>query len=285
MNLRHMRESSAPNTTASPALTVRRPRFDLRELPRHWLGGKPVPTHLANSLSALFPAGERFFIRSVRRYADRVSPELRRRVLEFAGQEASHQRVHQEWLTQLTAQGYDIDTFLAWYERMAYEVIEPKVPEILRLSTTAALEHLTATLGARALSNPNLHEHAAAPMATLLRWHAAEEVEHKAVAYDVLMDVDDRWVVRAAGLTIGMTVILWFWRRGFQHLMAQEAPLTALERAERLRALATFMTGDGPMLVAQVLRFLEPGFHPNQIQDAHLAEEFFATFELPGIAA
>ena len=55
-------------------------------------------THFFNALSLLFPAGERFFMDSVRNYRDRIDdPVLKKQVLGFIGQEAMHTREHIEY--------------------------------------------------------------------------------------------------------------------------------------------------------------------------------------------
>jgi predicted metal-dependent hydrolase len=55
-------------------------------------------THFFNALSLLFPAGERFFMDSVRNYRDQIDdPVLKKQVLGFIGQEAMHTREHVEY--------------------------------------------------------------------------------------------------------------------------------------------------------------------------------------------
>src|SRR5262249_40250823 len=53
-----------------PRPTPRNPKFQFgTEVPKNWLGGNAFATHLANSLNLVFPAGERSFVRSVRKYS------------------------------------------------------------------------------------------------------------------------------------------------------------------------------------------------------------------------
>lgn len=252
---------------------VRRPTFDFSAVPRWWWGGDPAATHLANGLCFVFPAGERFFIRSVRHFEEALTdPALRARVRAFYGQEAQHQRAHREVFARLEAQGFEIKSFLDWYEETGYRVIEPRTPPVMRLATTVALEHFTAVFGAWALTDPALD--AAHPaMAALLRWHAAEEIEHKSVAFDVLRAVDGRYRVRLAGFLLAVSVLVYFWAVGTRHLLRQEASESKKAKDVRgLRALgqASRFAGQGG-LVPAVLRFLKPGFHPDQTADAHLA--------------
>ena len=57
----------------------RAPDLDLdTRIPRHWFGGNALATHIVNGVNLLFPAGEQFFVRSVRRYLDAVEGEQNR---------------------------------------------------------------------------------------------------------------------------------------------------------------------------------------------------------------
>jgi len=84
------------------ALTVRRLLVDLETpVPRHWNGGDAFRTAFFNALSFSFPAGEQFFIDSMRRALSDAPAELQARfddeVRGFIGQEATHRRIHQRF--------------------------------------------------------------------------------------------------------------------------------------------------------------------------------------------
>ena len=63
---------SRSNKRAAPVTVipeVRQPDFDLADdVPKYWWGNDPARTLLLAAMSASFPAGERFFIDSVRTY-------------------------------------------------------------------------------------------------------------------------------------------------------------------------------------------------------------------------
>lgn len=181
-----MAKGSRSNGRLTGGLHVRTPRVGFDEVPRHWLAGSAAATHLANGVNLLFPAGERFFVRSVRHYLpylerDPANAGLAARVRGFFGQEGRHAQAHERFFETLRAQGYPIDGFLARYERVAYGLIEKASPPALRLATTVALEHFTAILAEDALSDDSAAGLAAAhpAMRALLEWHAVEEIEHK----------------------------------------------------------------------------------------------------------
>lgn len=275
-----------PAATAShDKRTIRVRRMDFRfsesEIPRWWLYGNPVLTHVANGLNLLFPPGERFFIRSVKHYVDHIDdPELKTRVRAFFGQEGRHGHEHERVNRVLTAQGYDVDRFLRIYERVGFSIIEPMFPPILRLSTTVALEHFTASLAESALTTKFL-DGAHPAMQALLRWHAAEEIEHKSVAFDVLKSVDPRYSVRVAGLAVASTQLLAWWLVATAMLMAQE-DLSRGERerwraeAERVR-LAKEGRARADLFKRAILDYLRPSFHPDDRDDYALAREYLTS--------
>jgi predicted metal-dependent hydrolase len=159
----------------------------LAAVPKHFAqDGDLIASHLAAALSAVFPDGEDFFVRSVRRFRDQVTdPDLKRQVGGFIGQEAVHGREHRAFNDRLDQLGYPtkrverlVRTGLAIRER----VLTPKS----NLAATAALEHFTATLAELVLTNQEARDlFGADAVRDLFVWHALEESEHKAVAFDV----------------------------------------------------------------------------------------------------
>ena len=180
---------TADLATPARAIQTRRPAFQypVEDLPRHFAAGEDiVSSHIIAVLSALFPDGEDFFVRSVRRVRDRIEdPELKKQVAGFIGQEAVHGREHREVNERLAELGYPtkgverfVDRSLRFRERIA--------PATSNLAATAALEHYTATLAETLLSDPAARETIAHDeVRSLFLWHALEESEHKAVAFDV----------------------------------------------------------------------------------------------------
>lgn len=178
-------------TTATPTRTVptRRISFEesLQQLPKHFAGDDDlISSHLAAVLSAVFPDGEDFFVRSVRHFRDQIDdPALRRDVAGFIGQEAVHGREHRVLNDRLAALGYPTKRIergvrfgLGFRERIA--------SPIANLAATAALEHYTATLAEILLSNEEARAQLGTPeLRDVFLWHALEESEHKAVAFDV----------------------------------------------------------------------------------------------------
>ena len=274
-------EASTRSAQKAPRIKVRAMGFPFRDagIPRHWFMGSPHLTHLSNALQLLFPAGERFFIRSVKHYEDRISdPELKARIKGFYGQEGRHGHEHERLFKVLEAQGYEIESFLAWYEDMAYEKLEKRFSPAMRLSVTAALEHFTAAMGRNALTSDFLDE-AHPIIAELMRWHAAEEIEHKSVAFDVFKAVDGRYHVRVAGLFLALVGLTRFWSEGTKHFLREEAKMgtdlkAAAKAARENPRLQLERKRRGQMFRDAILEYLRPGFHPDDIDDYELARAY-----------
>jgi predicted metal-dependent hydrolase len=184
-------------------------------VPRHFAGdGDLITSHIIAALSSVFPDGEDFFIRSVRRYRDEITdPMLRRQVAGFIGQEVTHGREHRAFNSHLDTLGYHTK-FVERLTRKGLQFRERHVPPIANLASTAALEHVTATMAELVMTSPETQEsfgHDA--VKHLFFWHALEESEHKAVAFDVYRAVGGGERLRIItmklvryGFVIGMTI-------------------------------------------------------------------------------
>ena len=99
-------------TTPQRTVPTRRISFEesLQDLPKHYAAdGDLIQSHIAAGLSAVFPDGEDFFVRSVRHYRDQITdPELKRQVGGFIGQEAMHGRQHRLFNDRLDELGYPV---------------------------------------------------------------------------------------------------------------------------------------------------------------------------------
>ena len=168
--------------------TVRRLQVDLdTPWPRHWAGGDAFRSAWFNALSFSFPAGEQLFIDAVKQGAAKLDGPARERfaaeVQAFIGQEATHRRIHQRFNAQLIAQGY-VNT---WEGRILHRratQLEGQDPRVW-LGVTAATEHFTAILAEWLLTSPTALAGAEPRLRDLWLWHASEESEHRATAFDL----------------------------------------------------------------------------------------------------
>lgn len=243
-------------------ITVRRPEFSLHDLPRWWVGGSRLGTWFGNAGHVFIPLGEQMFIDSVKAFRDRIGDaDLRRDVASFIGQEAVHARVHEAVWDELRRHGAPIDSYAHLITRFR-TALEPHLPPELLLSTTAALEHYTAAFG-RAFLAEDLDGVLPDEMAALLRWHGAEELEHRSVAFDVLAEVDAGVGLRLAGMALATALLTAVPAVGVGLFAARELAVTRDVRPRRpnpsLMGMSLRFLGD---VAVEVARYLRPGFHP-----------------------
>ncbi len=176
------------NTPLDVPVQPRNREYDVAQaLATDWFDQHAFKTAWFNAMSITFPLGEKFFIDSVRHFADRIDdPKLQEDIRGFCGQEGFHRREHQRYNEALcNARGYDLQLMEGRLDsniQRANRFLSP----LERLAATAALEHITAIMAESALSEDNpMIDNAPESMRALWQWHAAEEIEHKAVAFDV----------------------------------------------------------------------------------------------------
>src|SRR3954469_16810397 len=183
------RENRDQGGVGSATVPKRVMEFDqwVADLPKYFAAdGDMVMSHVLSVLSSTFPDGEDFFVRSVAAVRDQLTdPKLLADVDGFIGQEEMHGREHKVLNDRLAEHGYPtrgIDS----YVRGLYWVRERIQSKKVNLAFTAALEHYTATLAELLLTDDEARKAVGEPGARdILTWHALEESEHKAVAYDV----------------------------------------------------------------------------------------------------
>ncbi|MEM9488859.1 MAG: metal-dependent hydrolase [Myxococcota bacterium] len=260
------------------------------DIPKYWLYGNPIATHLTNGVNLLFPAGERFFVRSVKHYLDRFAdePETLEQIRGFFGQEGNHAHEHERYFTILEEQGYQVRGFTRRFEWFLFRLAVRVLPRSLQLATTAAAEHFTAIL-ADAVLRRGVFAEAHPTMRNLLMWHAAEEIEHKAVAFDVLQRVNKSYLLRLSGLLLAGLVIVGWWAVATRMLLKQDG-LTRAERREYRRRLKEIRTkANIGVSTGEIFRnifwpgvrsYLRRDFHPNHHDNYHLASEYLAQAKL-----
>ncbi|MGH3563903.1 MAG: metal-dependent hydrolase [Mycobacterium sp.] len=275
----HEKDARPQLAPGSRPIKVRRIHFGYTDKPleRHYVQGDLVMSHLVAVLSALFPEGEDFFVRSVRHYADRITdPKLKKAVAGFTGQEVSHGRQHRELNDQLQLMGYPTQRIDRRTKNGLARLERWRGPRYC-LAVTAALEHYTATLAETLLSDPRAREVLGDnEVRSVLLWHALEESEHKAVAFDVY---------RAVGGTERMRIIaMWITSFAFIGVLALHTTLSLLaDRAayhpvRLIKSIAALR--HSPFLTRAAIRCLRAytrtGFHPNDNDNTALVDEWAA---------
>lgn len=266
--------NDAAHTTDT--MTVRHLEVDLSQgFERYWNGGDAYRSTVFNALSFMFPVGEQFFIDSVRRYAKEVEQqgqtELLRDIKLFIGQEATHRHLHRQYNDQLIQLGYG-----DWVERTLQKVINffgDKTPRP-DLAATVAYEHYTALLGDGLLRHASWTEHMSPTMKSVWMWHAAEESEHKAVAFDTYQATGGGY-----GLRVLMFLFVTF--EFFVYTFVQTSIMLHHDRQlfkwrTWRSAIGMWWGKDGIVwhMLPHWLAYFKPGFHPWQHDNHELLQRW-----------
>ncbi|MFG2521134.1 metal-dependent hydrolase [Streptomyces sp. NPDC048527] len=291
----HTGPTEATEATGHYAITPRRVSFDWEKTPLHWIPDEPAATHVINVLHLLLPAGERWFVKVFKEGLPLVDePELLGDVKGFMGQEATHSVQHAYVLDHLAAQRLDTGDFTKHVDFLFEKLLGERPPlgapvstqEWLRfrLSVVAAIEQFTAVLGNWVLHAEGLDAASADEvMLDLLRWHGAEEVEHRAVAFDMYQHCGGeglpRYARRLAGMAVTAPVMLYLWAWGAAYLIRHDPQLAGRLRyslAEHNRAVRKGLLPSWRELGAAIPRYLRRSYHPSQEGSLRKAVEYLA---------
>jgi uncharacterized protein len=251
----------------------------LEDLPKHFAaGGDIVMSHVLAVLSSVFPDGEDYFVRSVEAVRDRIrDPHLQEDVDGFIGQESMHGREHRVLNDRLAELGYPTGA-IGRYVRTLTSLRDRFQGERANLAYTAALEHYTATLAETLLTDADARaEIGHDGVRHLLLWHALEEAEHKAVAFDVYraMGGTERMRVGTMWLTHVMFLLetsIWAAVSLAMDPAARRHPVRVAKSAWRLRRSPFSST----RAVRQLFQYHRRDFHPNDRDTTGLIAEWRA---------
>lgn len=293
------------NQSTRHTLKARRVQFDFQNSPMHWLPNDPFSSHTINGINMLLPAGELWFCRVYNKALPLITdPVLREDVKGFIRQEAIHARAHSHAEEAfLKAHGLSTEEFRAkadWlFEKFLGEapfgIRALKTPLlekrwlVARVGVIAAIEHFTGVLGQWAMDNKSWDK-GDPTIADLFRWHLAEEVEHRTVAFDLFEHLCRTqlgfYVSRQALMAIVFPLFLYFLADGGRSLARQDDNKYArwIGRQSTLRLLVELervgrKTENVPtfsFLTAATLRWLSPSFHPEHEGNTQQALDYLA---------
>jgi predicted metal-dependent hydrolase len=274
---------TAKSTPADVNVPPRDIRFDVDAVKSgHWLGGDPVGTAVFNALSLTFPDGERLFIDAVRHYRDKVSGKLADDVRGFIAQEAIHSREHHHLNQLIDSTRYPVAAIEASVkERTAFA--RSRGP-IRMLMATIALEHFTAMMADAHARHRDLFDNTDPHIERMWRWHAMEETEHKAVAYDVFMHVTRHWppMTRYLRRTITMALISYFFTRNITNYAASLLEADGYSRKDAVKAVKHYVWRTPGLFTRNLKTYFawyRPNFHPWDEDNRTLVAAWKAEFD------
>jgi predicted metal-dependent hydrolase len=259
-----MHDTPAPPNAYDRRVQTRRIAFGYDSLPKHFVDGDIVMSHVMAILSATFPKGEQFFVDSVRNYRAGIDDdELRQQVAGFIGQETMHGREHDRLNELLQDLGYPT-RFVDRATGIVLGAISRRAPKSVHLAFTAAAEHFTSVLAEQILADdPFENQDVPEELRSLFRWHALEECEHKSVAFDVyrtqvgnepirllVMDLTTAILAAVAAASIASCVLT---DRSARNPVRFAASLLNLRNSPFARR----------KILLRIAEYHRPGFHPD----------------------
>lgn len=229
-------------------------------------------THFLNGLQSVFPVGERFFIETAREGIARLKqqgllePQLFEDYERFAQQEGTHARHHAKWNAALAQIGYprlrehDEQTHRMhlWFGRhLALRT---------RLAIIAAAEHYTTCLAHAIYSKGTFIWDMTPPFQNLLLYHAMEEVEHKAVCFDLYQKSSGSYARRLLGYVL-CTYAMWYDVYARNRYLLRTDGQWGLSDEHDLRQLYIGSGGGFQIFWPRVKAYLRPSFHPWQFDE------------------
>lgn len=285
--LRQRTDALARPMPTSPQIIRRRTKFDFDSAKaRGWLAYRQDIEDFLNTVSFIFPTGEKFFIRSVQHYQDAiVNPALREQVKGFIYQEAMHSNEHtrcNDTLARTFVNGHRIERLVT----SVLSKVQRFAPHRTQLAVTCALEHFTAILSDGLLQwQDTFISEGETAFAAMWLWHAVEETEHKAVCFDVYQEVSGKGVLSylhrttvMMATTLVFLVVLFAsvrWLRRGQNGKADLARATSgAPRSPRPQAGRRNLWRLLKVMVSLRLYFdyYRPSFHPWNEDNTHLID-------------
>ncbi|MGW4090236.1 metal-dependent hydrolase [Nocardia sp. NPDC004750] len=270
------------------AIHARDVHFDFDSVPMHYVPGEALATHIVNVMHLVLPEGERAMAQALAEALPHIDDErLREEVTGFIGQETMHANSHEAARAHLRSIGLDVDSYVgkvAWLvdrilgdHGLTGRAREEWLKE--RLGLFAGMEHYTAVLGEWLLNADILAEKGMHPaMLDLVRWHGAEEVEHRSVVYDAFMHIDGSYARKARTAILASATLLPLFIVSTAYLYRKD-PSAQKGRFWGLQFWSATRRGVIPkwtVFVTEMPRYLRPGFHPSQLGPMDKALRYLA---------
>ncbi|WP_290663973.1 metal-dependent hydrolase [Aquabacterium sp.] len=255
------------------------------DIPRFWLDNDPFKSRFFDAMSTFFPEGERFFISCVRDYRDQITdPKLLAEVKDFTRQEGQHGIVHRQFNNRVKAQGVDVDLIEKLTVFVLFRVLRKVLPKSHTLALTAAFEHMTALM-AHGFEAAKVMDKADPRIRAMYTWHAIEEVEHKAVAFDVMQKVAKvgymhrvfALILATIGFPIGTFLVI--------NRMLKADGFGIFKRTGLMAKGLWWLYKPGGLympILGHFMAYFKPGFHPWQTGQMHGYAVWLETFNRTG---
>ncbi|WP_037202896.1 metal-dependent hydrolase [Rhodococcus opacus] len=275
-------------TDEAHAITARDVEFSWDGVPLHYVPGEPMATHVINFMHLVLPEGERAMSATLAEALPLIEDErLHEEVVGFVGQEATHAASHKGAREHLAELGMDIEPMSKKMDWLVDRILGDRGLSgrakrawlCERLGLFAAMEHYTAVVGEWLLTDPALEKAGMHPMMLdMVRWHGAEEVEHRNVAFDAYMYVDGSYARRVRTALIASLTLILLFLTSMNYLFRTDpsADKGHFWPLQLIRATRRGLVPNIKFLITEIPPYLRPSFHPSQIGDMDVAMRYLA---------
>ncbi|MDB9373910.1 metal-dependent hydrolase [Nodularia sphaerocarpa] len=254
-------------------IKVRRLDFDFPQpIEKYWFNQSVFKTHLFNSLTIGVYDIEKYLIQNVKKRIDCIENlQLQQDAQAFIGQEAQHSLQHHKFWDNLRSLGYRFDTYLLCLRMVFWQILYRWMSPNFNLAVSVGIEHLTTLLAEFALET-HFFATAEPSLKQMFEWHAVEELEHKAVVFDVLQSKTNNYLLRLLGMFIGHILIFWFLNLGMVMFLYQDKKL--LDKQVWQEWLEFWITKDKFLykVLLNARDFCRTDFHPAQKEHLFLIQ-------------
>lgn len=246
---------------------------------KYWHSNCPAATYTFNALTIYLPILERLVVTSLKQSLKKqrkpLPESLRKEVQSLVAQEAYHGSEFAKLIPSLIIKHYpNIQTRYKFTFFRGVAFCFNKLNKHFHYALSAAGEHFTAISADLFLRRPDFFEHVAPEYAAIWRWHAIEEIEHKAVAYDVYQHYHGGYFTRISAMFIMTLVFASFMLKPIWQMLYQDKQHLQFKSYWSLLKYHWGKRGLWRGLIKPYFHYFHPNFHPNHMQNDNLIEEW-----------
>ena len=198
--------------------------------------------------------------------------KLKKEVATFIFQETRHHHEHNFWYNKvLRDNGYSVDKFVYPFKSFM-EFGNDYLGPTFSLALTVASEHLTTILARIILSDEKWLEGASYDFKKIWYYHALEELEHKAVAFDLYNEIKGGTWLRIYSLLQVFFVFTIFLGQLMVCFLLKEKKIISYRGMKELLIFLKHLGRKSTLFLRSYFSFFRPSFHPDDENDQKLIE-------------
>ena len=256
-----------PELNPLPELPARKIPFEFpNDINPHWNEAKPEWSHMVNGASVTMPFLEPYLIRTMRRALDKIeSPQLKKDVKGYIGQEGQHFQQHRKFNNILIENGYQELVPIEEQMKKEFDDFEKKRSLKFNLAYAAGFETMALGIGHWLIKEREiLFGNSDSRVASLVLWHFVEEIEHKNVAIDAYNAVFGHYFYRVFGIFYATLHVVKHSRKAYKAMLVRDGLWGSLASRWKLQKMIfRFLKNMIPSMLEGCL----PTHHPSKIKD------------------